>query len=183
VYPSTNMVFDGKVGFCTPEARTCPNTEYGRQKNSAEIAVRSLCLSYGIVRFGKILPPAFGLFEAWSTALENGDKIQAFADVLISPVTSDAAALALSAAGDVNRAGIWHFTASDEVSYYEIALWIAGQVGASRSLVVPARFHEGVSDMIAHSTLDGRSFHAEFGIESRSSWEAIAEYWRKRESS
>jgi len=141
VYLSTNQVFDGTVPFRGEEDRVCPLTEYGRQKAAAEAAL----LAAGgttVVRFTKVVPPDWPLIQKWRDALARGEPVEAFGDMVLSPVPLGIAVEALTRIGEKRPGGVVHVSGVEDVTYAELARRRATAVGADPGLVRAVSFRE-----------------------------------------
>lgn len=175
VFPSSNLVFDGSVPFRQPDAATCPRTEYGRQKAEVErqlLASRGTC----IARFTKVLGPAAPLLVEWADALRAGRPIHPFADMVMAPVPLDYAVEALVAVGRGRREGVFQVSGPRDVTYAEVAQYIAGRLGVSPELVQPVRAADSgieLEHVPAHTTLDSTRLGQELGLTPPDVWAAV----------
>ena len=134
VFLSTNQVFDGTVPFREEADAVCPLTEYGRQKADAEAAL----LAAGdatVVRFTKVVPPDWPLIHKWRDALARGEPVEAFGDMVLSPVPLGRAVGSLVRVGDKRPGGVFHVSGAEDISYAELARRLAVVVGADPGLV------------------------------------------------
>lgn len=134
VLVSTNLVFDGTEPFRKTEDTPNANTAYGKQKAKAEQIIRSL--GGVIIRPGKIIPPFPGpaMLSNWCEALQAGESIRAFVDLMMAPVSLATVLDSLVHASP----GITHLSASSDVSYFHVAQHIAKHLGADPNLVEAA---------------------------------------------
>lgn len=157
VFPSTNMVFDGSVHRPAPDRPPTPRTEYGRQKAEAEAAILALGPAACVVRFSKILTPMTPLITSWRRALLGGEVIAPFADMPLAPVSLARAVQVLARLREQTVPGILHVSASDDLSWADVARRFALRLGVDPGLVRPIRtadagFHP--EHLPRHATLD-----------------------------
>ena len=176
VYPSTNLVFDGSRPDEKSDAQLNPQTEYGRQKAGAERALSLLEGPIGIVRFSKILPPHFPLFNDWIRCLSAGQTIHPFRNVSLAPVPLEFAVDVLQRVGETRAAGVVQVSGNQDVSYEQVALHIARRLGVPADSVeaVPAKQSgRPIEHVPEHSTLDTSQLHERFGSEPPDVWATI----------
>lgn len=168
VFLSTSAVFDGQTPLPGPETPPSPSSEYGRQKAAAERAIALLGERVAIVRPTKVLSADLPLIAGWAERLARGDSVSAYADLPLAPVTEDFIAAGLARIGAAARPGIWHLSASSDVSYADVCRTIAAamelppaRVRATRGEVRPGLFGEKPP---AHAALDMSRTSAELGI-------------------
>jgi dTDP-4-dehydrorhamnose reductase len=154
---STNAVFDWSIPRVSATAPRSPVTVYGELKAEAEREFETLGAKASIIRFTKILAPNFGLIGGWIEALSRGEPVTAFADLHTAPVSLDDAVAALLAVADNRAGGIYQVSATDDVSYYQCASYIASRLAADPALVNAGSAREaGIppEEIIRFSSLD-----------------------------
>ncbi len=164
LFLSTNQVFDGTRAHVPAAAPLCPVSEYGRQKADTEIRLQAMLAegsAVGILRLAKIVSPGMPLLRQWEA---------------VAPTPVSVAAAAIAALLADRAAGIWQLTGSRDVSYAEIAGYIAQQIGADPALVRPvaaasAGMPEGSTPR--HTTLDSGALQRRFGIAAPEPWPTI----------
>ena len=179
LFLSSNQVFNGEVPGVQPDASTCPVSEYGRQKAKTEAAILeriSRGASLGILRLSKVVPPSLQLIQGWVESLRNGKSIQAFDDMPIAPVPVGLAAAAIDSLLQHKAGGIYHLTGPRDVTYFDIGLHLAKELGISAELVKPvgarsAGMPEGATPR--HTTLDSTVLRERYGIAVPDVWEAL----------
>lgn len=133
---SSIAVHDGSVDRPPEDAVPTPNSVYGEQKRAAEQRLSELAGDIAIVRPSKVIAPDFDLFVGWLNSLGAAEAVEAFTDMKVAPIglafLADTAARLLTADG---AAGVFQISAADQVSYADIARYIARRVGAPRELV------------------------------------------------
>lgn len=143
IFLSTNLVFDGTAPFCRPDDPVAPRTAYGRQKAEAERSILDTVDPAAVIRVTKVLGPPVPLFAAWLEALRQGREIHPFADSAIAPVPLSCVVALLRLVADVRLRGMLQLSASEDVTYAEIARFGARLVGADPALVAPAVARDG----------------------------------------
>ena len=119
-----------------PSTTRPPICEYARQKRDVE---ESLLDSGGasIVRLGKVLTPGFPLFAEWAARLRNFQPIECRADLSLSPITLGHAVAALRNAGERRISDRMTVSANAAVTYFDIGIQLAKQIGAGSHFVLP----------------------------------------------
>jgi dTDP-4-dehydrorhamnose reductase len=175
VFLSTNLVLSGEHPQQAADEPYGPRTEYGRQK--AEVEQRLLQLPKTcVVRFTKVLCRGTPLLTGWRDSLIGGQVIHPFAEMPVAPVTVDFAVAALGAVGNAKATGIFHVSASHDITYADVARTIALKLGVPRGLVQPVTAAETSIPrecIPAHTTLDTQRLENEFGLSAPSPWDAI----------
>jgi dTDP-4-dehydrorhamnose reductase len=172
---STNRVFDGSKAHVEAASETCPTTAYGRQK--AEVERQVLALPGGtVLRVSKVLFPDDNLISGWFSNLKNGEEIQAVSDMYQSPVSADLAARTMLALGENRKGGLFQLSAMSDMSYLEIARYLAVSLNQDEAKVrgllrseLPGLAASGLQpDQLSprHTTLDCAALEKEFGITS-----------------
>jgi len=134
VFLSSSHVFDGTRPVARADDPRRPQTEYGRQKAEAEIAVLEQP-GAAVLRCSKIIGPGDARLTAWRTALLAGRPIEAFDDLNVAPLSMEDAVTALTAIGDAGEPGVFQLSGRDETTYFSIALVLARRLGVDPSLV------------------------------------------------
>lgn len=135
VFISSSRVFAPCVEFPDESTAPRPATEYGRQKLAVENHLLRHHPSTKIIRLAKIVSPALLLFSSWRQALANGASVQAYSDLFLSAVSLRAAADAILRIALGSTPGIFHISASDAISYFDVARFLANIEGVANSLV------------------------------------------------
>lgn len=163
VFISSNLVFDGTRPCRQPAERVCPVSEYGRQKAEAEAALLKLGERCAVVRLTKVFHGDLGLIKAWREQLRKGQIIRPFSDYLCAPITLDCVTEAIRLVAQSSRSGIWQVSASEDISYAEIAAQLAGCGGFDAALVQPTTAPRDKSEHLPRfTTLDTRQLEETF---------------------
>ncbi|MBU6275160.1 MAG: sugar nucleotide-binding protein [Planctomycetes bacterium] len=155
VYPSTNLVFDGTIAHRPAGDPPNPLTTYGRTKAAAEATLARFPDSTAIVRLTKVVAPAAGLLASWASRLRCATPVEAFSDLVFSPIPLATAIDAILLAGDRRLIGITQVSGSRDISYAAAARWIAGALNAPADLVRAVTTRDaGFEHVPLHTTLD-----------------------------
>lgn len=176
VFPSSNLVYDGSKSFRSTGDPPCPSTEYGRQKAEAERQLLALGERVAVVRLSKILSPKTPLLTQWRAALEQGRAIQPFSDMVAAPLPMPFVAQSLIRIADLRRPGIFQLSGDRDISYAQIARYLATRLGRNSELIQPVevgRTSSLVEALPAHTTLDMTRAQRELGLAPPSVWQAI----------
>jgi dTDP-4-dehydrorhamnose reductase len=170
LFLSTDKVFDGSRPNVPADAPPCPLSEYGRQKATAETALRERMATgapVAILRLAKVVSPGMDLLRQWLASLAAGKPIRAFHDMHMAPtpVALVAAAIESLLAGPVS--GIFQLTGPRDVAYSEVAQHLARALGADQALIemvsaIASGQPEGST--ARHTTLDSSALRKHFGI-------------------
>lgn len=173
VFLSTNQVFDGSQPQRAGDSPVCPQSEYGRQKAAAE---RLLGESVAVVRLTKVVAPDTPLFRDWAAALRAGERVRAFTDLVCAPLPLGFVARALLTIGAARAGGVWQLSGERDLSYAELARYLATQLGANAALVETASAADAglpPSARPRHTTLDTSRWRAAFDRPIPSVWQAL----------
>jgi dTDP-4-dehydrorhamnose reductase len=179
LFLSTNQVFDGSVPHVPADAPTSPVSEYGRQKARTEAALRTLMdqgAPVAILRLAKVITPQTALLRDWSTALAAGKSIRAFHDMTVAPAPVETVTAAIEALLSERTAGVFQLTGPRDVTYVEVARFLATRLGADNSLVTSVGFATaGLPTGAAppNTTLDSSALRERYGIAVADAWESI----------
>ena len=176
IFPSTNLVYDGSIPFRKTDDLVCPRTEYGRQKAEAERQLLTLGDLISVVRFTKVLGPNMSLLKGWIQALQNGETIHPFSDMVMAPVPLLFAVDVLRRVAEARLPGIVQVSGERDVTYEQVARHIVQRLGASPDLVLRSTSAEAGLQLEAiptYTTLDTTRLRTEFGIEPPDVWSTI----------
>ena len=168
IYLSTNQVFDGTVPYRKTDDPLSPITEYGRQKAEAELRISAFADSVAIVRLTKVLGQNHMLFSAWAGAMQKGEAIQPFADMVIAPIPLSCVVSVIRLLADRRLSGIFHVSGERDISYAEAAFLGAELLGADSCLIQPVNASQSghYTEVVpAHTTLNIDSLRFALGIE------------------
>ncbi len=176
VVPSTNLVFDGNVGFRKSNEPMNPITEYGRQKAEADKQLLKLGDLVGIVRFSKVVGANMPLICNWINDLKRNRVIHPFSNMMMAPVALGQAVDVLYQVGKRRLSGVIQVSPEKDVTYAEVARYIASRIGVNLDLVKPRKWEESGIDLEAvpkHTALDTNRLRHALGIKPKGVWEVI----------
>lgn len=163
---STSHVFDGRRRFPGPSDPVSPTDAYGRQRVEAERQI--LALPGGaVLRLAKVLTPDLPVLEAWRRDLLAGRPILPFADRYLAPVTMAQVCEVLDRMHRRRVTGLWQLSASDDISYADLAMVLADRLRVGRSLVRPVPQPESLAEGTTgprFTAFDVSRLSAELGI-------------------
>jgi dTDP-4-dehydrorhamnose reductase len=179
LFLSTNQVFDGNTAHVRADTPASPVSEYGRQKARAEAALRERMLAgapIGILRLAKVVSLSMPLLHGWARALSAGEPIRAFHDMPMAPTPTALVSAAIAALLESRAPGVFQLTGPQDVSYADVAYWLARQIGADPALVstlgaIEAGMPEGSAPR--HTTLDSTALWDRFGIVAPEPWRVL----------
>jgi dTDP-4-dehydrorhamnose reductase len=177
-FPSTNLVFDGLVPFGKATDPVSPLCEYGKQKVETECGLNKLTDRAAIVRFTKIIGPGMALIQSWIKDLRRGETIHPFSDMVLSPVSIQFAIEAIIAIIQRESYGIWQVSAGEDVTYEQMARYLAKKMGISQTLIEPIRVDQSglkFETLPKHTTLDTTRLKEELGLEPPTVWDVLDE--------
>jgi dTDP-4-dehydrorhamnose reductase len=178
IFLSTSAVFDGSRPFATADEPVNPKTEYGRQKAEAEKQLLRLGSSIAITRLGKVFYPGMPLFQSWITDLKAGKIIRPFSDLVCAPISLIAVVNFLLKVAKEKCGGISHLSGREDITYADVARWVAGMIGAHRTLVQPieSRNQARIVHVPNHTTLATDPRHFRLGPVG---WDAVKTFFLK----
>jgi len=176
IFPSTTLVYDGSVPFRKEDDPVCPVAIYGVQKAEAEKKLLAMGNSVVVVRLSKVLNPNLPLVKGWIQALRSNKPIYAFSDKVMAPVSLSFAIDVLHRIGQVCPPGIIQVSGEKDVTYEQVARYVAQRIGTSPDLVQSMTAREAGLHPEAvplHTTLDTTRLREELGIEPPGVWSTI----------
>lgn len=141
---SSDYVFDGKMGGYTDQAKTCPVTEYGRQKAEVERELPNLTDNYAILRLSKIYGTAWKdktLIDDLASALLNGQKLTVATDQFFSPTHVDDVVRMTLYVQEQGAKGVINLCHSQAYSRQQIAQKLVQALQVSPSLLQSTTLH------------------------------------------
>jgi dTDP-4-dehydrorhamnose reductase len=140
LFLSTNQVFSGDWSHVPADAPTSPVSEYGRQKEETERALRERITNgapIGILRLAKVVSPGMALVATWTQELAAGRSIRAFTDMTMAPIPVDVVARSIALILEDRLPVIAQLSGPRDVAYSEVGRFLAEKVGADPRLVEP----------------------------------------------
>ncbi len=164
VFPSSTSVFDGKIPFVNTKTPTSPLTNYGLQKHEVEKFLLRHNSNALIIRYTKLMGYNIGIIKEWVDSWKNGISIRAFTDLFIAPVLMEDAAVMTCKLIEKGKTGIYHCSASEEISYYDFALKLCAILNFSPELVQKSSCKDrNITYHPRFSSLDARKTGTEIG--------------------
>ncbi len=176
IFLSTSAVFDGTTPFQKADAPTCPLTEYGRQKTRAEELILGLGPSATVVRLTKVWAPGASILVNWRRSLRAGKPVHPFSDMVIAPLPVDFVTEVLCQLGLRALSGVVQVSGQEDVTYADVARYVARHCGAPETLVQPRRARDSdveIEALAAHTTLNDDRLRAELGVTPPPVWESV----------
>jgi dTDP-4-dehydrorhamnose reductase len=155
---SSSRVFDGKFANTNKFAKYSFTTEYGRQKAEAETELLKLGRAVRIIRLTKVLAEDNLLLKSWVSKLRSGQRIKAFVDVMVSPVTLDDTVKVIAEVVESESESVTQFSASDEISYFDMARFVAKFLRVDERQVVGQNAEEVGEKSLDHASLECSKF-------------------------
>ena len=168
VFLSSNAVFDGRES--TPEENVLPSPAslYGELKYEAEALLGDVADRQvgrlSIVRLTKVFDATVPLLDGWRKRLAEGETIEAFKDVTVSPVSLAYAVDGIAKVGDTALGGVFHLSGAREWTYFEFATAFAMACGADTDLVRPVFRSIQAGLPVLHNRLGMTSTFARLGV-------------------
>ncbi len=140
---STDYVFDGTLPPYSVDARPNPLNAYGRQKRAAEEAIQSANPEAAILRVPILYGPANDLAESAVTVIaanllraKGGSVPMDDLAIRCPTLTTDVARQLLALVNDY-QPGVYHYSGSDPMTKYTMALTMAPLIGCQAEQCVP----------------------------------------------
>jgi dTDP-4-dehydrorhamnose reductase len=179
LFLSTNQVFDGTRARTPAYAALSPVSAYGRQKAATDAVFKDWIAagaSAGILRLAKVVSPDMALLHGWRRKLAMGEPIRAFRDMKMAPTPTALVAEAIGRMMADREPAIAQLTGPNDVSYDEVAAFVAQSVGAAPDLVSSVSAHEdGVAagSTPRNTTLDSSYLALRHKILAPGAWTVI----------
>jgi dTDP-4-dehydrorhamnose reductase len=144
IYLSTDYVFEGEKGNYKEYDVPSPINYYGFTKLLGEIAFRSSCTSYAIVRASSIYGFGHGRMNFAKYLLEKlkaGETAKALIDQYTSPTQATLLGRAIIEIAEEKIEGIFHVV-GERMSRYDFAIKVAEVLGLDKSLIRPTEMRE-----------------------------------------
>jgi len=132
---SSNTVFNG-MSVIDESSTPSPTTEYGRQKAEAETALLKMS-NVSVIRLSKVLSATSGMASDFIRKLKNGDEVDAFNDVRLSPISLKYVCESLLRIAEIGATGIFHLSGDTELTYTELAGQLASRLNIPQCRIRP----------------------------------------------
>ena len=156
---STSAVLDCAVPRMLADRALSPASAYGKHKAQAETAFLSLGSAAMVLRLTKVLMPESRLFNGWIDALARGERVSAFHDLRISPLSLDHVLGALMEIADEGGGGMFQVSGASDISYADAARHLAERLGVPTDRVhAVSAIASGIpaEEVTAYTSLDTR---------------------------
>ena len=157
---SSNQVFDGETANINKFAKYSPKTEYGRQKAKVETELLKLGQAVRVIRLTKVLSEDNPLLKDWVFKLKTGQEVKAFIDVKVSPVALDDVVKVIADVLEGECESVTQFSATDEISYFDLAKFVAKFLQVNESLVIAQNAEEVGEIPLEHASLECSKFRS-----------------------
>jgi dTDP-4-dehydrorhamnose reductase len=157
VFLSTSAVFDCRSPRVPAERPTSPRSAYGALKAEAEAAILALGGQVSVLRLTKVMTSQMPLFVNWISAFSRGESIEAFDDLIFSPISMCDVLTGLLAVLTDDSGGIYQLSGSQDISYAEAARHLARRTGTRVDCVKAVRaIDRGIpeSEVMPYGSLD-----------------------------
>jgi len=143
IFPSTSLVFNGKKQFPEIIDGKSPISNYAEQKSIVEDELLNYSSKkISILRLTKIIGDNYLLFSDWIKQLKNKNKIHPFNDMFFSPISISFAVECISKIISMNKSGLIHISANDDISYSDASIFIAKKLNLDWELIEPKSYLE-----------------------------------------
>jgi len=110
------------------------------------------------VRFSKVISEHTELIVDWFSKLSGNEKISAFVDMAISPISVDDAVDVIEHVLVAECEPIVQFSAADEISFFDLASVVANYAKSPLSNVIRQLAQDAGDNAIPHSSLESSVF-------------------------
>jgi dTDP-4-dehydrorhamnose reductase len=169
VFLSSSAVFDCREQHMRADRPRNATSVYGRCKAAAEDGILALGEAAAVVRLTKVLTPHAPLLVNWIHALRNGREVAAFSDHRLAPIEVGHAVDALIAVGELGEGGVYQASGAYDISYVEVALYLAKRIGVPLQRVIGYPAMQGgiaPEDVLNFTSMDVGRLAARTGFEA-----------------
>lgn len=165
VFLSTNQVFSPNHSAPPDESTpVSPATEYGRQKAEAEAQILALSPKNIVIRLTKVIHDTANLFQDWLSKFSKNEPIGAYENLWLAPLSLNLAANTILEICLSEKAGIFHISSRDAISYKDFAKNLASIQCVDTNLVqamcAPVPNSANSCTLACRRTLKAIGFHA-----------------------
>lgn len=179
IYLSSNVVFSGQKPSVSIHEEQSPNCNYGKQKQAVERFLRDFDGSTTTLRLSKVVGPSFPLLAQWVARLRNGQPVNAYNDMVLSPVSLNSVISACAKLASQKPRGIFHLSGAEDISYSDLARFLASELRVSLDLIKTTNTNDSNQEIFSrptHTTLDTTSSLKELGFEPEK-WTDVIRSW------
>lgn len=119
IFPSTSLVFDGKIPFPHEHFDKKPQGVYAQLKSEVEDALLKDFSKekITILRVTKIIDQNFSLFKTWIETMQKGAIVSSFYDLYFSPVSIKFVKEVIQLILKNKKTGVFNLSSRDQISY------------------------------------------------------------------
>ena len=140
LFLSSSAVFSNTTRDTSELSLKDPNSIYGILKSQVEDEILDSEFN-AVLRIPKVLSKTTPLIDGWFSNLLSGVKIRPFFDLRLSPISFPTVSKFLYdwilCTEEYNRQKILHLSPSADITYHQLALYIANYLGVPHELVAP----------------------------------------------
>jgi dTDP-4-dehydrorhamnose reductase len=164
---STSAVFNGQYPFRKADEKPDGASIYGKLKAEAENELLKLNQQIAILRLSKVFSKQSNLFSQWKEDLIKGKQIYCFSNQFVSPITLTGVIKVVGELLQRKLVGIFQFSATGDVSYWDIGSYINETFANSNGQVHGVKAEEkGIpsSQIFEFNSFDTTRVNNELGI-------------------
>lgn len=138
VWLSSSSVFDGFTDLEVETSISSPTTVYGYIKSETESLIKNdfnLNSKVAIVRLTKVLDINYGFFSDVLMKLSNKMNIEAYDDILFSPISLSYTCSSLLKIASLKLPGIFHLSGETSISYFKLLKMLAVRLSLPVELI------------------------------------------------
>jgi dTDP-4-dehydrorhamnose reductase len=179
LFLSTNQVFDGTAPHVRADAPLAPVSEYGRQKARVETVLLGHIergAPGAVLRLSKVVSTDMALIHGWIDALRTQQTVRAFSDMMMAPAPTELVADVIARLMRDRATGVFQLSGPRDVSYLDVARYLADRLGTSRDLVESTTAADAGQPPGAtprHTTLDTTLIQERYGLAAPGPWDVI----------
>ena len=148
VFPSTSLVFNGKIPYPSTQDQLDPVGNYANFKREVEEKlVENNLEKITILRISKVVDHNFPLFLEWQKKLLNNEEIQPFNDLIFSPISISFLTRVMDQIIKKNISGIFNISAQSDISYADASRYLSKKLGLSLDKIKPVSAKEIFNDI------------------------------------
>ena len=142
IFLSTSQIFSDINSFEGNKEFLIPKSEYARQKLIVEQFLNEYGHFFCIIRLSKVIDENLKLFKEWISELKLNNKIFPFYDMNFSPIYISYAVSCLKKIEELNFCGVINISATDKISYYDAANYLAEKLDLNIANIKPISYKE-----------------------------------------
>lgn len=172
---STNLVHSGIYPRAAISHELRPQNEYAAQKLRLESDLLSTNRAT-VLRITKVAESLNQIIKNWTNSLSEGRCITAYSNLVCAPVSADAVSNAMIRAAKDRILGVYQLSSSYDVSYVDIARYIATELRYDQRLInsETAEVSGRVTALPKYTSLDVSESNSILGFQSEDPWISIS---------